>query len=58
MLVESPGSLTFEVQDVPAIAAAAKARGIVTLMDNSWATPLLFPALAAGVDLSIVAGSK
>jgi cystathionine beta-lyase len=58
VLVESPGSLTFEVQDVPAIAAAAKARGIVTLMDNSWATPLLFPALAAGVDLSIVAGSK
>jgi cystathionine beta-lyase len=58
VLVESPGSLTFEVQDVPAIAAAAKARGLVTLMDNSWATSLLFPALAAGVDLSIVAGSK
>lgn len=58
ILMESPGSLTFEVQDVPAITGAARARGIATLLDNSWATPLLFPALAAGVDMSIVAGSK
>lgn len=58
IFMESPGSLTFEVQDVPAICAAAKARGLATLLDNTWATPLLFPAMAAGVDLSIIAGSK
>src|SRR5262249_53243556 len=58
VFMESPGSLTFEVQDVPAICAAAKARGIVTLIDNTWATPLLFQAIAAGVDLSIVACTK
>jgi cysteine-S-conjugate beta-lyase len=58
ILLESPGSLTMEVQDVPAICAAAKARGVATLLDNSWATPLFFPALAAGVDLSILAGTK
>lgn len=58
ILMESPGSLTFEVQDVPAICAAARARGIVTLLDNTWATPLLFPAIAAGVDLAILACTK
>jgi cystathionine beta-lyase len=58
VFLESPGSLTFEVQDVPAICAAAKARGIVTLLDNTWATPLLFPALRHGVDLSILACTK
>ena len=58
ILMESPGSLTFEVQDVPAICAAARARGIVTLLDNTWATPLLFPAIAAGVDLSVLACTK
>jgi cystathionine beta-lyase len=58
ILLESPGSLTMEVQDVPAICAAARERGIVTLLDNTWATPLLFPALAAGVDISILAVSK
>jgi cystathionine beta-lyase len=58
VFLESPGSLTFEVQDVPAICAAAKARGIVTLLDNTWATPLLFPAIAHGVDLSILACTK
>src|SRR5262249_2738483 len=56
--VESPGSLSFEVQDVPAIAAAAHARGALVLMDNTWATPLYFPALEKGVDLSIQAGTK
>ena len=55
---ESPGSLTFEVQDVPAIAAAAKARGVTTLIDNTWATPLLFPAIAHGVDIAILACTK
>jgi cystathionine beta-lyase len=58
IFLESPGSLTMEVQDVPAICAAAKARGVATLLDNTWATPLFFPALAAGVDLSILAGTK
>jgi cystathionine beta-lyase len=58
IFLESPGSLTMEVQDVPAICAAAKARGVATLLDNTWATPLFFPALAAGIDLSILAGTK
>jgi cysteine-S-conjugate beta-lyase len=58
VLMESPGSLTFEVQDVPAICTAARARGIVTLLDNTWATPLLFPAITNGVDLSILACTK
>ena len=47
-----------EVQDVPAICAAVRERGVVTLLGNTWATPLLFPALAAGVDISIQALSK
>jgi len=58
ILLESPGSLTMEVQDVPAICAAAKARGIATLLDNTWATPLFFPALAAGLDITILAATK
>jgi cystathionine beta-lyase len=58
ILLESPGSLTMEVQDVPAICAAAKAKGVATLLDNTWATPLFFPAIAAGVDLSILAATK
>lgn len=55
---ESPGTLTFEVQDIPAIAAVAHARGALVLMDNTWATPVYFPALSRGVDLSIQAGTK
>ena len=55
---ESPGSLTFEVQDVPAIAAVAHARGASVLMDNTWGTPIFFPALRRGVDLSIHAATK
>lgn len=58
VFLESPGSLTFEVQDVPAIVAAAKARDVITLIDNTWATPLLFPALSHGVDISILACTK
>jgi cystathionine beta-lyase len=58
ILLESPGSLTMEVQDVPGICAAARERGIVTLLDNTWATPLLFEAIGAGVDISIMAGTK
>jgi cysteine-S-conjugate beta-lyase len=56
--VESPGSLTFEVQDVPAIAAAAHAQGACVIMDNTWATPLLFPAHDHGVDISMQSLSK
>jgi len=58
IFLESPGSLTFEVQDAPAIVAVAKARKLVTLIDNTWATPLLFPALSFGIDLSILACTK
>jgi len=56
--LESPGSLTFEVQDVPAIAAAAHARGALVLIDNTWATPLGFPAFAHGADISLQASTK
>jgi cysteine-S-conjugate beta-lyase len=58
IFLESPGSLTFEVQDVPAIIAVAKKHGLVTLIDNTWATPLYFPTAALGVDLSIIACTK
>jgi cystathionine beta-lyase len=58
ILLESPGSLTMEVQDVPGICRAAREQGVVTLIDNTWATPLLFPAIAAGVDISILAATK
>ena len=58
VLLESPGSLTMEVCDVPALAAAAKARGLVVLLDNTWAGPTGFQALRHGVDLSILALTK
>ena len=56
--VESPGSLTFEVQDVPAIAAVAHAHGAKVLMDNTWASPWLFRSFEHGVDVSIHAATK
>ena len=58
IFMESPGSLTFEVQDVPAIVAVARQHGLVTLIDNTWATPLYLPAIGLGIDLSIVACTK
>ncbi|HEY0326733.1 MAG TPA: cystathionine beta-lyase, partial [Allosphingosinicella sp.] len=58
IFLESPGSLSFEVQDVPGICAVARARGITTLIDNTWATPLLFPAIERGCDVSILACTK
>ena len=58
ILLENPGSLTFEVADTPAICAAAKERGIVTLLDNTWATPFFFTALDKGVDMTILAATK
>jgi cystathionine beta-lyase len=56
--VESPGSGTFEVQDVPAIVEAAHAHGALVACDNTWATPLLFRPLAVGADISVEAISK
>jgi cystathionine beta-lyase len=58
IVMESPGSLTFEVQDVPGIAALARERGVLTLMDNTWAAGLLFKPLAHGVDISVQALTK
>jgi len=58
VFLESPGSWSFEVQDVPAITELAKARGITVMIDNSWATPVYFKPLAHGVDLSIQAATK
>ena len=58
ILLEAPGSLTFEVQDIPAICAEAKKRGVVTLLDNTWATPYFFTALDKGVDMTILAATK
>lgn len=56
--LESPGSLTFEVQDVPAIVAAAKSAGVVTAMDNTWATPLFCTPRSLGVDVVLHAATK
>jgi cystathionine beta-lyase len=58
VFIESPGSLSFEIQDVPAIAAVAHARSAAVLMDNTWASPIHFRALEKGVDLSIQSGTK
>jgi cystathionine beta-lyase len=58
VFVEAPGSLSFEIQDVPAIAAVAHARGALVLMDNTWASSLYFQAFDKGVDLSIQAATK
>ncbi len=58
VFTESPGSNTFEVQDIPAIAAAAHAGGAVAMMDNTWATPLFFKPLDHGVDITINAATK
>jgi cystathionine beta-lyase len=56
--LESPGSNTFELQDVPAVVAIARARHVVTVLDNTWATPLFFHPFDHGVDVSIHSGSK
>ncbi len=58
VLTESPGSETFEIQDVPAIAEVAHARGACVIMDNTWATPLFFSPHAHGVDMAVDAGTK
>jgi cystathionine beta-lyase len=58
VFTEAPGSQTFEMQDMPAIVDVATRHGALTVMDNTWATPLFFPAHAYGVDLVIEAGTK
>jgi cystathionine beta-lyase len=58
VFTESPGSQTFEVQDVPAIAKVAHAAGAVVILDNTWATPLFFKPFAHGADVSIQAATK
>jgi cystathionine beta-lyase len=58
VFTEAPGSLTFEMQDIPAIAEVAHKGGALVLMDNTWASPLYFKALEKGVDLSIQSGTK
>ena len=58
VFTEAPGSQSFEMQDIPAIASVAHARDALVLMDNTWATPLYFDAFGKGVDLSIQAGTK
>jgi cysteine-S-conjugate beta-lyase len=58
VFTESPGSLTFEVQDVPALANAAHAHGARVILDNTWATPLGFRSFEHGVDVSVHAATK
>lgn len=58
ILVESPGSLTFEIQDLPAISAIAKKHNILIVCDNTWGTPLYYPALELGADISVHACTK
>lgn len=58
VFTEAPGSQTFEMQDIPAIAKVAHKHGAIVIMDNTWATPVFFDSHKAGVDLSIQAGTK
>lgn len=58
VFVEAPGSGTFEMQDIPAIAAQARAADAYVVMDNTWATPLFFKPFEHGVDVSVQAGTK
>ncbi|EPY38477.1 cystathionine beta-lyase [Angomonas deanei] len=58
LFLESPGSQTFEIQDVPALTAVAREFNAASLLDNTWATPIFFDALKHGVDISIEAGTK
>jgi len=58
LFLESPGSLTFEMQDVPRLAAIARRHDAFSVIDNTWATPLFFQPLAHGVDVSLHAATK
>jgi cystathionine beta-lyase len=58
VFLESPGSITFDVQDLPAIAEVAHARGALVVIDNTWATPYFLPAMQLGADVSVIAATK
>jgi cystathionine beta-lyase len=58
LFLEAPGSQTFEMPDIPALVAAAREAGVPTMMDNTWATPLIFRPLEHGVDIALYAGTK
>jgi len=58
IIVESPGSLTFDMTDIPAVSKVAKDNGILVVADNTWATPLLIDAPALGIDISVHSGTK
>ncbi|QXN61727.1 cystathionine beta-lyase [Serratia fonticola] len=58
LFLESPGSQSFEIQDIPTMAALAKQQGIATIIDNTWATPVFFRAHEHGCDISVEAGTK
>ncbi|NKC15649.1 MAG: cystathionine beta-lyase [Gammaproteobacteria bacterium] len=58
VFTEAPGSLTFEMQDIPAITESVHAHGALVVMDNTWGTPLFFKPIEHGVDVSIQAGTK
>ncbi len=58
IFLESPGSNTFEIQDIPAVTAMAKPKGIVTVLDNTWATPLYLKPFELGIDISIQSVTK
>jgi len=58
VMLECPGSLTMEVCDIPALAAIARKRSVISVLDNTWATPLGFPALERGCDVSVMSLTK
>jgi cysteine-S-conjugate beta-lyase len=58
VFLESPGSMTFEIADLPAISAAAKAKGVLTVLDNTWSGGVFLKPLALGADLSVQANTK
>jgi cysteine-S-conjugate beta-lyase len=58
LYMESPGSLTFEVQDVPVLISAARAKGVRTVIDNTWAAPLFFKPMTLGVDVEVISATK
>jgi cystathionine beta-lyase len=58
IFLESPGSNTFEIQDIPAVTVIARERGIITVLDNTWATPLYLKPFELGIDISIQSVTK
>ena len=58
IFIESPGSLTFEIQNVPMLVEIAKKNNLITIMDNTWATPLFFKPFYNGIDISIQSATK